>query len=76
LYVDVINIDSIPLFKRKCDIIFNSLKIFRFTLDYPSNPSIEASQSITNLYNNIDKMPNLTEFYLRFLNSERSRKKL
>ena len=76
LYVDVINIDSIPLFESKCDIIFNSLKIFRFTLDYPRFPFIEASRSIINLYNNIDKMPNLTEFYLCFLDNEREGSKI
>ena len=71
LYVDVINIDSIPLFKSECNIIFNSLNIFRFTLDYPSKPSKPASKAIINLYNNIEKMPNLTEFYLCYLNAEK-----
>ena len=71
LYADVINIDCFPLFENKCDIIFNSLKIFRFTLDFPSNPSKAASTSIINLFNNIDKMPNLTEFYFCFLNKEK-----
>ena len=40
-------------------------------MDFPSNPSKAASTSIINLFNNIDKMPNLTEFYFCFLNKEK-----
>ena len=43
-------------------------------MDYPSKPSKPASKAIINLYNNIEKMPNLTEFYLCYLSAEKSGK--
>lgn len=74
LTVDVISVDFIPIFKSNCNIMFKSLKIFNFTYNYPYYPSKKEAKSIfENLYNNIDKMPNLIEFNLSFINDEKSR---
>ena len=54
--------------------MINSLKIFSFNYNYPYYPSKKEAKSIfENLFNNIDKMPNLIEFNLPFINDEDSR---
>ena len=74
LCTDFINEDSFPLFKSEFNVIFNSLKVFRFTLKYPPNPSESPLAAIKYLFRNIDKMSNLTEFHFSFINREKSGK--
>ena len=55
---------NIPIFNDKCNIVFKSLKKFSLNL-YLSNfdkKKIEIDSKINNLFNNIDKIPNLKEF--------------
>ena len=69
LYADILDIDSLdclPFFKNKCDTLFNSLEIFSFTLSYYSEEFKKEKELIENLYNNIDKMPNLIDFHFSF----------
>ena len=61
LYTDVVDISTLPFFKNKCNVIFSSLEFFNFSLE--ENLDKNGDELITNLYNNIDKMPNLIEFY-------------
>jgi len=51
--------DTFPIFNDKCQIIFKSLKSFRLS----QYKDIDL-QIINNIYNNIDKMPNLESFLL------------
>ena len=51
--------DAFPIFNDKCQILFQSLKVFK--LNY--NNDIDF-QIINNIYNNIDNMPNLETFTL------------
>ena len=51
----------LPIFNDRCDIIFRSLKIFDFFQCYAKGFNI-----LKNIYNNIDNMPNLVEFYISF----------
>ena len=55
---------NIPIFNDECNIVFKSLKKFSLNL-YLSNfdkKKIEIDSKINNLFNNIDKIPNLKEF--------------
>ena len=52
--------ECFPLFKEKCDYIFQSLKEFKFKNDY----AFFDKKFITNIIGNIDKMPNLDSFIL------------
>ena len=70
LYTDYIEIDNFPFFKSKCNIIFNCLESFHFSLndkDGVLREKIKKEELIENLYKNIDKMPNLTDFYFNFI---------
>ena len=63
LYIESINIDNIPFFKNCCDIIFDSLRTFKFVLHFDSEKIFKrVYELIKNLYNNIDKIPNLKDF--------------
>jgi len=69
LYTDYIEIDNFPFFKSECNNIFNYLESFHFSLndqDGVLREKIEKEKLIKNLYKNIDKMPNLTDFYFNF----------
>ena len=73
LYTDYIEIDNFPFFKSKCNIIFNCLESFHFSLNdrdgwlsEEKKIKKEKEKLIENLYKNIDKMPNLTDFYFNF----------
>ena len=66
LYTDYIEIDNFPFFKSKCNIIFNCLESFHFNLsddEVNLSEKIKKEELIENLYKNIDKMPNLTNFF-------------
>ena len=54
--------------------LFLILYFFRFTLEYPPNPSESPLAAIKYLLRNIDKMPNLTEFLFNFINRQKSGK--
>ena len=68
LYTDYIEIDNFPFFKSKCNIIFNCLESFHLSLiDWDVELREKKKEElIENLYKNIDKMPNLTDFYFNF----------
>ena len=51
-----------PLFEDNCQIIFKCLKKFRF--DIKLGKTKIKNNIIENIFKNIDKMPNLKEFYL------------
>lgn len=54
-----------PLFGNNCQIIFESLKEFKFTYKYGDILDNENLINILeNIYNNLDKMPNLKEFLI------------
>ena len=61
LYVDNnVNIkNSIPLFSKNCDVIFESLYLLDLSFQ---NEKRNDTEDLNNLYNNIDKIPNLKEF--------------
>jgi len=61
LYTDVVDISNLPFFKYKYNATFSSLESFSFSLEKHLDKNGE--KLIKNLYNNIDKMPNLIEFY-------------
>ena len=66
--LDIIhNLDTnFPIFNDKCNIIFSSLKYF--ILNFTNNMNnLEHNFILNNLFNNIDKMPNLREFALSFI---------
>ena len=52
--------ESFPLFHDNCEIIFKSLIIFKFNY---GNKNLDF---IYNIYNNLDKMPNLKNFALSY----------
>ena len=59
-YKDNINMkleNSFPIFNMKCNILFKSLTIFKFT-----GYEFIRKNIINNIYNNIDNMPNLINF--------------
>ena len=59
---DIINLkEALPFFNKNYQIKYNSLTIFNFLIHGKKELSIEL---LNNLYNNIDNMPNLKEFYL------------
>ena len=69
LYTDYIDIDNFPFFKSECNIVFNCLESFHFTLveeEWVIKEKMKKEELIENLYNNIDKMPNLKDFYFNF----------
>ena len=74
LCIESTNIDLIPFFQKECDIIFESLKSFKFTLyiDYLLIFS-RKYDLIKNFYNNIDKMSNLREFNFSYKSTEISK---
>lgn len=49
--------NSFPIFNMKCNILFKSLTIFKFT-----GFEFIRKNIINNIYNNIDNMPNLINF--------------
>lgn len=57
--------NSFPLFAKKCDYIFNSLKSFKLVMNDKSNDNVRRYldkldlKAIKNLIDNLDKMPNL-----------------
>ena len=53
---------NFPIFNNKCNIIFKSLKSFRLCLDLGLANNKTLDSKINNLYENIDKMPNLRDF--------------
>ena len=65
LSIDAINLESNPFFNNSNNIIFNSLETFKFVFEEPggTNSAQDRVQLINNIYNNIEKMPNLKEFY-------------
>ena len=65
LSIDAINLESNPFFNNSNNIIFNSLETFKFVFEEPNatNSAQDRVQLINNIYNNIEKMPNLKEFY-------------
>ena len=66
LYTDSIDINNIPFFINKNNVIFDCLETFHFALENCEEKLIEKEDLIENLYNNIDKMPNLIDFYFSF----------
>ena len=54
--------DGFPFFKEQCQIIFENLISFEFTVD---NYCLINEDSLINLYNNIDNMPKLKTFILK-----------
>ena len=66
--LDIIhNLDTnFPIFNDKCNIIFSSLKYF--TLNFTNNVNnLDHNFILNNLFDNLDKMPNLREFALSFI---------
>ena len=62
---DIYNLENtFPLFSKNCEIIFKSLKIFYFQFKYVSIFENHFLNILENIYNNLDKMPNLKEFLL------------
>ena len=58
----IINLkDAIPIFNKKCKVIFNSLNIFRFKT---INNHVINMDILENLYNNIYFMPNLSNLMI------------
>ena len=56
--------EIIPFFNNKCDIIFISLTHFEFKYNTMSSDSKSKNVEILhNLYNNMDKIPNIRNFY-------------
>ena len=55
------NIKDMPFFKDNCDIIFKSLKYFSYSEGIRENLN---KNLLINLYNNLNKMPNLKKFKL------------
>ena len=61
---NILNLDKIfPLFNNKCNINLASLKYLHFEI---KNEKID-SKILKNIYNNIDKMPNLKYLYFYFI---------
>lgn len=48
-----------PIFRKECNVIFKSLKTFKFII-----PDLNLNR-LERIYNNLDKMPNLESFTLR-----------
>lgn len=48
-----------PIFRKECNVIFKSLKTFKFII-----PDLNLNR-LERIYNNLDKMPNLESFILR-----------
>ena len=67
---NIINLkDTFPLFKENCQIIFNKLKDFHFiNMELSTEPF--PFEIINNLYNNLDKMPNLKNITIKCYSSE------
>ena len=61
LSVDTLIFDDFPFFQQNNDKTFNSLKVFNCDLDYDFKIALNF---VENLFNNIDKMPNLRDFKL------------
>ena len=59
----------LPIFNDKCDIIFKSLKIFDYYQSYAKDINI-----LKNIYNNLDNIPNIEEFYIKFKLKDISKK--
>lgn len=58
----VVNLkDSIPIFNKNCNVVFTSMNVFHFKTitEHVMNLYI-----LENLYNNIDKMPNLSDLLI------------
>jgi len=51
--------DCFPIFNDKCKVIFKSLNTFDFSKPIEKETNLELFQ---NIYNNLDKMPNLKIF--------------
>jgi len=61
LSVDTLIFDYFPFFQPNNNKTFNSLKVFNCDIDYGFKVALNF---IENLFNNIDKMPNLRDFKL------------
>ena len=59
----------LPIFNDKCDIIFKSLKLFDYYQCYAKDINI-----LKNIYNNLDNIPNIEEFYIEFKLKDISKK--
>ena len=60
---------SLPLFTKKCNYIFESLKSFKFIVakdSFRKNLDNLSFDAIKNIINNLDKMPNLRTIILKF----------
>ena len=61
--------DTFPLFKENCPIIFHKLTNFHFiNMELSTEPF--PFEIINNLYNNLDKMPNLNNITIKCYSSE------
>ena len=56
---------SFPIFHDLCNVIFKNLKSFKFCIYYFESP--DYSNIIKNLYNNINCMPSLEDFFLKII---------
>ena len=75
IYVDNIDINSLPFFQKNNKIIFNSLTTFKFSL-YCNNNSYEAFSELMENFSdndNIEKMPNLINLYFSILYGKESK---
>ena len=54
----------LPIFSDNCKIIFESLKTFRFEMEEGKKINFDI---LKNIYNNINKMPKLKKFILKFI---------
>ena len=61
LSVDTLIFDYFPFFQQNNDKTFNSLKVFNCDINYDFKVALNF---LENLFNNIDKMPNLRDFKL------------
>ena len=73
IYMDNIDINSLPFFQKDNKIIFSSLTTFKFSL-YCDDHSYEVfSELMENFYDNIDQMPNLINIYFSILYGKESK---
>ena len=73
IYVDNIDINSLPFFQKDNKIIFNSLTTFKFSLYCDDNSYEVFSELMENFSDNIEKMPNLINLYFSILYGKESK---
>ena len=62
--------DMFPIFNKNCNTSFTSLNTFSF-YSFNDNEESQINKDILlNLYNNIDKMPNLKKFFLKCISKD------